>query len=217
MKTNWSQEAWETVQVEYDKILALPFIQQLADGSLDKTIFDYYIEQDTVYLEEYGKILANISSRLPQLAQRSIFMQCAQDSMQVEGDLHQVFFNKDSKEIKASPSCLLYSSYLEKLLVFEPIEVAAAAVLPCFVIYKKVGDHIYAHHQKKNNPYQDWIDTYGGDDFAEPVRMAEEICSELAANTTQEIRNKMLEAYQISTKMEWIFWNAAYNKEQWPL
>ena len=217
MTKNWSQFAWENVETHYNEILKLPFITQLMNGTLDKKIFDYYIEQDIIYLEEYGKVLANISSKLPKLEHRNIFMQCAQDSMQVEGEVHKAFANKSNKKVEASQSCLLYCGFLHKQLIFDPIEVAAAAILPCFVVYKKVGDYIYKNQNKNNNPYKNWIETYGGDEFAEPVKQAENITSELAINTTPQIRKKMLEAYIISTKMEWIFWNSAYNLEKWPL
>jgi thiaminase/transcriptional activator TenA len=45
------------------------------------------------------------------------------------------------------------------------VEVTMASVLPCFWIYKKVGDHIYQQQNKQNNPYQTWIDTYAGEEF----------------------------------------------------
>lgn len=94
---------------------------------------------------------------------------------------------------------------------------AVAAVLPCFTIYKEVGDYILKHQSKGENPYQDWIDTYGGEDFAKAVELAENIADELAAGASEESRAKMTEAYLMASKMEWMFWDSAYRMEAWPV
>ena len=42
----WSNRAWEASRPIYEAILRLPFIKELADGTLDPAIFQRYIEQD---------------------------------------------------------------------------------------------------------------------------------------------------------------------------
>ena len=93
----------------------------------------------------------------------------------------------------------------------------AAAVLPCFWIYKEVGDYILAHQTKENNPYQTWIDMYAGDEFAKSVERAIRICDELAEKCTEEQQNAMTEAFITCSKMEWMFWDSAYQLEQWKI
>ena len=53
MKENkkWSEEAWNAALPVYDKILTLPFIEQLADGTLPEEKFLFYIRQDSIYVE----------------------------------------------------------------------------------------------------------------------------------------------------------------------
>jgi thiaminase/transcriptional activator TenA len=90
-----------------------------------------------------------------------------------------------------------------------------AATLPCFWIYKKVGDHILDNQKAGDNPYQRWIDTYGGDEFATAVQRAIDICDNAVENTTSDIRNRMTEAFITSTRMEYDFWEAAYELKVW--
>ena len=92
---------------------------------------------------------------------------------------------------------------------------ATAAILPCFWIYKKVGDHILETQNSKNNPYKNWIDTYSGEEFAEGVKKAITYTDRMAENSTPEIRSQMLEAFITASKLEYNFWDAAYRNIIW--
>ena len=61
----WSQEAWAAAQPVYEAILAHPFVAALADGTLPREHFMYYLRQDSLYLGEYTRVLAHAASRMP--------------------------------------------------------------------------------------------------------------------------------------------------------
>ena len=213
----WSETAWNTAKPIYERILQQPFIEGLIDGSLDEQKFIFYIQQDALYLAEYGKVLAGIASKLNKSEHIEAFIHFAEESIAVEKILHESFVSKikTDKKPEASPSCLLYTSYLLRQMANAPVEVMAAAVLPCFWIYKEVGDYILANQKKGNNPYQSWIDTYGGEEFEQSTTRAMAICDELAEKCTEEQRNAMTEAYVMCSKMEWLFWDSAWRLEKW--
>ena len=48
--SSWSQLAWNEADHIYRAILELPFVRQLADGTLPREIFDRYIGQDSLYI-----------------------------------------------------------------------------------------------------------------------------------------------------------------------
>lgn len=213
----WSENAWNTAKPIYDKILEQPFINGLIDGTLDKEKFLFYIQQDALYLAEYGKVLTGIASRLSRPEHISAFIHFAGESVAVEQALHATFVSKIDATTKCqmSPSCLLYTSYLLGKLANAPVEVIVAAVLPCFWIYKEVGDYILANQTKGENPYQSWIDTYGGEGFEKSVQTAISIAEDLADNCTPELREAMTKAYVMCSKMEWLFWDSAWRLEKW--
>ncbi|MDH6307517.1 thiaminase/transcriptional activator TenA [Dysgonomonas sp. PFB1-18] len=213
----WSEEAWQAAKPVYDKIIEQPFINGLINGTLAEEKFIFYIRQDALYLAEYGKVLTAIASRLNKPEHIEAFIHFAGDSMAVEKALHESFVSKISSSAKqeASPSCLLYTSYLLRQVATSPVEVMLAAVLPCFWIYKEVGDYILKHQIKGNNPYQSWIDTYGGEEFEQSVKTAIAICDELAEKCTPEQRQAMMDAYVMCSKMEWLFWDSAWRLEKW--
>lgn len=212
----WSQTAWNTAEPIYNKILRLPFIKELINGTLSKERFTFYIQQDALYLADYGRILAAIGSKLDKPEHIEAFLHFAGDSVAVEKALHESFLKEiNTVQPEASPSCLLYTSYLYRQLADKPVEVILAAVLPCFWIYKEVGDYILEHQNKENNPYQNWIDTYGGEDFEKSVKLAISICDEIADKGTEEQRQAMTKVYVMCSRFEWMFWNSAYKMEKW--
>ena len=54
----FSQDAWQRNLALYNKTLALPFNQELAQGTLSKAAFAHYVIQDSHYLIAYGRALA---------------------------------------------------------------------------------------------------------------------------------------------------------------
>ena len=214
----WSEKAWDAVADIYAKILASPFIRELTDGSLDREKFVFYIRQDALYLADFGKALAVIASKTERPDHRKTMLEFASESIAVEQALHETFFAEYGVDAtindRRSPTCLLYTSYLLRL-TNEPVEVMMAAVLPCFRIYRETGDYIKAGQTRSNNPYRAWIDTYGGEEYARSVAKATDICDSLAAACTEERRAVMTEAFATCSRMEWMFWDSAYNLESW--
>ncbi|MDE6137414.1 MAG: TenA family protein [Muribaculaceae bacterium] len=214
----WSEEAWEAAEGIYDSITRHPFVTQLADGTLSREKFLQYQRQDSLYIAEYSRVLAHIASRLPGMDRTADFIKFAGDGVYVERALHEVFLDGDRPDpSEMSPACLLYTSLL-KACSYSSVEVEAAAVLPCFWVYLRVGLSI-AEKQAgvAGNPYKAWIDTYSDPAFVESTRRAIEICDELAEAATPEVRKQMTEIFVRCTRMEWLFWDSAWNLEQWKI
>ena len=215
----WSEQAWQAAAPVFARILELDFVRELMSGALSREKFLFYIRQDALYLAGFGKALAGIASRLDKAEHSQAFLAFAGECMAVERALHESYLGgvQDQERIEPSPTCLLYTSYILKQVYDAPLEVALAAVLPCFWVYKEVGEHILAKQSRNGNPYQAWIDTYGGDEFAAAVRKAIAICDEAAESCTEARRLAMTEAYVLCTKMEWMFWDSAWKQEAWPV
>lgn len=210
--SSWTDQAWEKSYHIYKAILGQPFVQSLADGTLPKEIFERYIAQDSLYLNTYSKVLSHIASRLNDTDMSEAFMHFALDGVAVERDLHARFLS--GKTAYMSPSCLLYTSLLNAQAT-APVEVEAAAVLPCFWIYQEVGKHI-ASISNSDNPYSKWIETYSDEAFAKSTNLAKNICDKLAQNASERVRQRMTEIFVECTRMEWLFWHGAYIDLKWP-
>jgi len=214
----WTDNAWRSIEPVYKKTEQLPFIQELITGSLPREKFLFYIRQDSLYLADYVKALAGVAAKATKQSHIEAFIGYCGDCMYVENELHKTIF-KDygvSEKAQPTPSCLLYTSYLLRLLN-GPVEVLTAGVLPCFWVYKKIGEYILANQTGGDNPYQSWIDTYGGEEFDHSVQKILDICDEMAEAASPAIREAMTAACLYAARFEWLFWDSAYNLEEWKI
>ncbi|MCJ7934963.1 MAG: thiaminase II [Chryseobacterium sp.] len=213
----WSEQTWQTIEGYYQSILEMPFIKELSDGSLPQEKFRFYMAQDSLYLEHFGRTLSLIAAKIQDLQDVLAYMRFAENAIVVENALHESYFKDFGVADKGvlQPACHHYIHFLRSTAALEPVEIAVAAVLPCFWIYREVGDYIYRTQNTDNNPYEKWIDTYSGDEFSAAVDEAIAVCDKIAQQSTEETRKKMTEAFIMATRMEYHFWEAAYELKIW--
>ncbi|WP_412467227.1 TenA family protein [Pedobacter sp. KLB.chiD] len=215
----WSEQAWERIVPIYKKILAMPFNKELSNGTLPKEKFIFYLAQDAYYLLEFGRTLSTISGRMQNADWVMAFASFSTGAIFAERSLHESYFTEFglANHVQPTPSTLLYTSYILSQAAYANVEIAVAAVLPCFWIYKAVGDHILARQKGEANPYKRWIDMYAGVEFAVAVEKAIDIADQLAVQANAATQQKMLEAFEMATRLEWMFWNSAYELEKWKI
>jgi thiaminase (transcriptional activator TenA) len=214
----FTETLWKEIEPIYDAILELPFNRELTDGSLEREKFAFYMKQDALYLADFSRALAITGARSQSAGELKDFLGFAIGAVVVERSLHDSFLKRFDAhiDVNKSPACFSYTNFLLAMAAMEDYPVAVAALLPCFWIYREVGLHI---HQRaaKNNPYQDWIDTYAGKDFSESVDRAIDITDRIAENTSANTRSRMTDKFIDSSRLEWMFWDSAYRIEQWPV
>jgi thiaminase (transcriptional activator TenA) len=210
-----STQAWNKSASIYNGIINHPFNQELMRGTLSRDRFAYYIEQDSIYLQDFSRCHSIISSKIDHqfMAQ---FIKYAEYTLIAEQDVVHHFFNK-LFAFKATgfitSATLSYTSYMLRTCLNEQVEVGFAALLPCFWIYREVGLFILKNTNIDNQYYR-WIETYSSEDFSKVVDQAIEIFDIMSSNVKPHIQEKMLDAFYKSACLEWHFWNDAYNKNK---
>lgn len=204
-----------------EKIQNHNFNAELANGSLPKDKFIYYLLQDSLYLNEFSRALSLIAARIADNTHMHAFMQFALGAIQSEKDLHknyitkfQQFLNQDLTTVKQSPACFMYSNFLLKTASLNAVEEAVASILPCFFVYHEVGKNM-KKNLDINNPYSDWINLYSDKDFAEAVTRAINITNELGEKANVITQQNMINCFYKATELELMFWDSAYKKEEW--
>lgn len=217
---SFSQDVWQRNLALYQKTLALPFNQQLAQGTLSKDVFSHYVIQDAHYLLTYGRALAVCAAKAFTAEDVMQFADAAKIAIVVERSLHADFmqeFSISEAEFRTTPltlACHHYTSFLTATAWSESYPVVLAALLPCFWIYAEVGKAI-VQHSIPNNPYQAWIDTYAGEEFNQAVAQVIATIDKVAARCDADTLEKMHHAYTTAAKLEWLFWDSAYDQRQW--
>lgn len=212
----FTDNLWNEIEPIYDAILELPFIRELTAGTLSEEIFLFYLKQDTLYLADYSRALSLAGIRSDSNEQARQFLNFATNAIDVERKLHGEFYEQldAGTQLHKSPSCFSYTNFLLATATMKDNAVAIAALLPCFWIYREVGLHIY-ENAAPDNPYQDWIDTYAGEEFNEGVEKAIAITDRVAEEEPESRRDQMTHAFVRSSQLEWKFWDSAYKMEQW--
>jgi thiaminase/transcriptional activator TenA len=213
----FTEHLWQASAAIYDAIMDLPFNVELTAGMLDPDTFRFYIVQDSLYLVEFARALAITGARSEAPQQVLDFLHFAEGAIVVERSLHEHYFAEFGVRPGAaqSPACAFYTNYLLATAAHRSYEEAVAALLPCFWIYREVG-HAIHRQARPDNPYQRWIDTYAGEEFAASVDRAIAATEAAGALASETARNRMVDAFITSSRLEWMFWDSAYRREAWP-
>ncbi|WP_168583148.1 TenA family protein [Gephyromycinifex aptenodytis] len=213
----FSDNLWADIAQIRAAIDDLPFVRELAAGTLERDRFDYYMAQDALYLFDYGRALAACASQSNCSDDLVFWATAARESIIVERALHESHVG-DLSAASPSPTCTAYTSYLRSLATSGCYPVLAAGVLPCFWIYKDVGDRLLeTAGDLSDHPYADWISTYADEEFAASTRTAIAIIDRLAQENSEQVRTRMREAFRQASQFEWMFWDAAHRMQAWPV
>jgi thiaminase/transcriptional activator TenA len=219
---SWSAQLWSEIEPIFDAILAHPFLTGLTDGSLDGDVFAHYVAQDVHYLRDYARALSIVSAKAPTMADTAMFARHAAEVFDVEMSLHNSLLPElglDPAAIDATPvtpTTRAYTSYLIATTYSGSFADGLAAVLPCYWIYAEVGRKLL--ERGSSDPrYQKWIDSYGGEEFAKTVAEVLDL-ADRTGPTLQPDDEAVARAHFVTTsRYEWMFWDAAYRREQWPV
>lgn len=218
MKSNFTPLAFTAVKPTMQAIYDHPFTVELIDGILPREKFLYYMQQDSLYLVSFARALATVGAKLRNPDDVALMLHFAEQGLLAERELHLHFFAEyqvTPTNIK-QPGCFSYSAHLlERAALASPGE-GMAALLPCFWIYREVGNHI-RKTADTDNPYFKWIETYSSDEFAILTDKAIQLTDRLALASSDEDYRGMMEAFVTSSRFEYIFWDDAYRMCAWPL
>jgi thiaminase/transcriptional activator TenA len=217
-----TERLWGGIEQTYAAILRHPFLAGLTDGSLDPEAFGQYVVQDALYLVDYAKALAGLASRADDSHDVEVFARHAAGAIAVERQLHDSLLgdlgiDRDAAASTAmTPTTLAYTSYLRASVATGSLAEAVGAVLPCYWIYREVGQELI-DRGSPDKRYQTWIDTYAGEEFAAVVQEALDATDRLEPRLSAYDEAAMLRAFGTTSRYEWMFWDAAWRRESWPV
>lgn len=217
MKEKFTTLLWQEIGDIYEAILDLPFIRELTGGGLPLELFQFYMQQDSLYLDDFARALAITGTRASEPDELQSFLEFATGAIVTEKALHESYFVKYGVESEGrkSPACFSYTNFLLAAAYHKTYPESVAALLPCFWIYRDVGHHIHDQADLADHPYRDWIETYAGTEFGEAVDRAIEITDRVAERVSEAERESMVEQFVLSSRLEWMFWDSAYTMEEW--
>ncbi len=223
--TSLSLQLWDGAVDLYRAIEIHPFLQELADGTLPRPAFWQYLVQDGLYLLDYASALRVLAARAPDRSVARMLARHAEGAVAAESALQDDLLRElaaDAFEKPAvasaqpSPTTLAYTSYLLAVVRGGSFAEGLAAVLPCYWIYWEVGTSLVPGGSP-DPLYARWIETYGGAGFGDVTKEVLTVVDALGPEVDPAELGRMHHHYRTASRYEWMFWDAAYRREGWPL
>jgi thiaminase (transcriptional activator TenA) len=221
-RPGWTGRLWAGIEPVYDAILDHPFIKGLTSGELEVDSFVYFISQDTHYLQDYVRTLLTLAVKTPDFEVTKMLTTHAAAAALAETGLHAELMTdlgRDPAELlafDARPTTRAYASFMLATVFTGSFADGLTAIMPCFWIYAEVGQHL-KQAGSPNPVYQRWIDSYGSDDYLREVLLALELTDRVGLSLAPAAEAAARRHFRTAARYEWMFWDAAYRQETWPV
>lgn len=220
----FSRELREKGSDIWDREKQHPFVTGIGDGSLPPDRFRYYMRQDYVFLIDFCRAISLAVVKAPDLEDMGWFARLLHETLNTEMALHVSFCEElgitedELKNTKASPTTLAYTRHLIQTSFNGGVGEIAATILPCSWGYCEIGQTLHAKGVPTGQPlYQRWIEMYNSQEFADLADWLRSFIDRVASESSETELQRMEAAFLTSSRYEFMFWDAAYRMEQWPV
>ena len=184
-------ELWEKEQSH-------PFIQEIGDGKLPLTNFQYFMKQDYIFLIEFCKVIAICVAKTEKISDIKFFSSLLNETINTEMDLHISFcsdFGITKQELeKTLPSKVTqsYTNHLLKVAYSKSALDIAVSILPCAWGYSEIGQNLKSKGLPDNSPlYSKWIELYSSKEFEELSNQIKCFIDIEANNVSEKYKNDL--------------------------
>lgn len=201
-----SQTLWQANLDLAEANVYNPFVQGLADGSLPRERFAYYVGQDAFFLESFARAYAVCAARAPHWRAFGEFHELAAGVLE-ELKLHGHYaetWGVNISEVQPGQTTRLYVDFLISTAWSRDLGETVCAMAPCMCVYAHVGQQL-AVGGVPEHLYGDWIRTYSDPGFAALARQLEALVDRYATDTPA---NRA--AYRYAMTCERDFFQAAW-------
>lgn len=204
---NISTQLWQANQ---DLVLAClnhPFVQGIADGTLERRKFAYYVGQDTFFLEAFARAYSVVAARIADWQGFTVFHNLAGGVLE-ELRLHEGYaaaWGVNLHSVEPAPATRRYTDFLLALAWGSDVGSTTAAMSPCMSLYLFLGQQL-ALDGIPEHQYSDWIRTYSSPEFEQLDRQLANL-GDRYITTTQQVH----QTYRYAMLCERDFFQAAWD------
>ena len=202
-----------------------PFVLALAEGTLESDKFRFYQMQDARYLEAFSDAAALISTRVVDPDDKLWFIDAARMALVVEGELHAGYGEQlgygpeDIAAIELTPNNRAYQNHMIEAATRGSLVESVAALTPCPWLYIDLGQHLLKQLGSidDDHPYADWLRMYSDPEFNDYMQNILARLQRYADAVDDRTRQRAITAFKTSARYEWMFWQQAWEEQNWPV
>lgn len=205
-----SSDLWQANQDLAQACLTHAFVRGIADGSMPRATFAYYVGQDAFFLNAFARTYSLAAAKTDTLEDFATFHALASGVLE-ELRLHQTYATNwgiNLEQVKPGPATQRYTDFLTAIAWSQPIGVIAVAVAPCMRLYAFLGQQL-SQQGIPQHTYSDWIKTYSSSEFEQLTQILERLIEEQASLTTTTHST-----YRYAMRCELDFFEAAWEGEE---
>ena len=215
---SFSEKLRSEAQPIWSQIFQHPFLKEIKDGTLPEKTFRYYLIQDYLYLEGFGRTVALALAKAPT---SQTFEDLAHRVMTpVERPLHNQLFaaagltQRDADKAVRSPTNTAYVDHMLQTASLHGLGPTAAALLPCPWTYHLLKEEV---GQSEHPIYGQWTRFYVEGLLEGSVKAWRGFVDQMAEDASPMEKDAMRQAFLTSSRYEYMFWDAAHTLQQWPV
>ena len=198
-----------------------PFVVELYSGDLPLDKFKFYILHDYHYLTTAMKNFSLLAAKAPTVEDLRDILDILHLETESEYEEYKKFLYRlgysvqEAMEQEPIPISVSYGSFLLSTSTLKSYPEAITAVLPCFWSYAEIADYYGDKVENNKNPlYIDWVTVYGTDSYMNLVGKIKQLVNRVGKTCPYD---KLLRIFTQASRYEYLFWNAVYTQEQWPV
>ncbi|CCD26078.2 trifunctional hydroxymethylpyrimidine kinase/phosphomethylpyrimidine kinase/thiaminase NDAI_0G03010 [Naumovozyma dairenensis CBS 421] len=195
------------------------FVKKIADGSLDRRKFQFFVEQDYSYLIDYARVHCVAGSKAPTLEDMEKELEIVggvkQEMDHHEKRLREDFGVKDDEyfaNITRGPALKAYSRYFNDISRRGNWQELVAALTPCLMGY---GYALYTFEKQitvtnESMPlYHGWLEVYSSAWYREAMAKGKVLLNNISMTYPQEQLDTLVTIFGEVCELETKFWDAA--------
>jgi thiaminase/transcriptional activator TenA len=169
-----SKDLWQSNQDLAQACLENPFVQGIANGTLDRAKFAYYVGQDAFFLESFARAYSLAAAKSPDWEGFNAFHTFAGAVLE-ELRLHEGYAAKwgiDLRTVEPGTATRRYTDFLLATAWSGDAGLITVAMTPCMRLYAFLGQKL-AENGIPEHQYADWVRTYSQPEFEQLAQQLE--------------------------------------------
>jgi thiaminase/transcriptional activator TenA len=213
----FSDSLLQIASPQWSAMLAHPFLQHMADGTLPTQRFETWLRQDYIFVREDIGVIGCMLARAPVELRRLLgdFI----PALHRELDLFESMANEigvSLEQVEPAPICHAYTMFL---LATAQARSFAESFAVLYGAEKAYGDSWRQVKTRQTHPnrYQRFIDHWGSDAFAAWVDELAQALDRLVEGCGPDEQLRMEQLFRLTVRYEYLFWNMALTGSEWPV
>ena len=207
---------------EWDAYCHHEFVCRINDGTLPEKCFRHYLEQDYLFLIHFSRAWALAVYKSDTLSDMRAAATTLNATLNYEMEVHIKYCEgwgleeKEIQQIEESRANMAYTRYVLDRGLSGDILDLHVALAPCIMGYAVIGKRLMdaPATELATNPYKDWIEAYGAEEYQHVALAAIQHLDELGAIYMGPGRfNNLAKTFRQATSLEIGFWDMGLNME----